>query len=48
MLNIKRSEVRFLKELHRREFSSLFHVIVREQECVLKVVSYINLYRSGQ
>jgi hypothetical protein len=39
MLNIKPSDVAFLRKLNRSEYSDIFHVRVRSKECVMKVVS---------
>ena len=39
MLNIKPSEVTFVRKLKQSERSSIFQVTIRGKECIMKVVS---------
>lgn len=41
MLDIKRSEVIFVRKITQSEYSNIFKVVVRGKECALKVVSQI-------
>jgi hypothetical protein len=38
LLGIKPSEVKFVKELQKSDYSTLFQVHIRDRDCVLKVV----------